>query len=57
MGAGSSVIYLFISHFGLWSVQILVETGHMGRQASGAVTATDGETVSGFNFCPFNCNA
>ncbi|ESR56747.1 hypothetical protein CICLE_v10024655mg [Citrus x clementina] len=26
--------------------QILVETGHMGRQASGAVTVTDGETVS-----------
>ncbi|KAK4404626.1 putative polyribonucleotide nucleotidyltransferase 1, chloroplastic [Sesamum angolense] len=24
---------------------ILVETGHMGRQASGAVTVTDGETV------------
>lgn len=26
--------------------QILVETGHIGRQASGAVTVTDGETVS-----------
>ncbi|KAI4381595.1 hypothetical protein MLD38_007655 [Melastoma candidum] len=25
--------------------QILVETGHMGRQASGAVTVTDGETI------------
>ncbi|WJX78509.1 Purine nucleoside phosphorylase [Trifolium repens] len=24
---------------------ILVETGHMGRQASGSVTVTDGETV------------
>jgi len=27
-------------------LQILVETGHMGRQASGSVTVTDGETVS-----------
>lgn len=26
--------------------QILVETGHIGRQASAAVTVTDGETVS-----------
>lgn len=28
------------------TLQIVVETGHMGRQASGAVTVTDGETVS-----------
>ena len=31
--------------FGL-SVQITLETGEIGRQASGAVMATDGETVS-----------
>lgn len=30
----------------LLMLQILVETGHMGRQASAAVTVTDGETVS-----------
>lgn len=29
----------------LLMLQILVETGHMGRQASGAVTVTDGETI------------
>lgn len=28
-------------------LQIVVETGLMGRQANGAVTVTDGETVSG----------
>lgn len=27
-------------------LQILVETGHIGRQASASVTVTDGETVS-----------
>ena len=26
-------------------LQILVETGHIGRQASASVTVTDGETV------------
>ena len=26
--------------------QIVVETGRMGRQANGAVTVTDGDTVS-----------
>ena len=30
--------------------QILVETGHIGRQASASVTVTDGETVSPFLF-------
>lgn len=30
-----------------WILQIVVETGLMGRQANGAVTVTDGETVSG----------
>ncbi|KAI5659508.1 hypothetical protein M9H77_28301 [Catharanthus roseus] len=30
---------------------ILVETGHMGRQASGAVTATDGETIIYTTIC------
>ena len=30
----------------LESLQILVETGHIGRQASASVTVTDGETVS-----------
>ncbi|KAH9784673.1 polyribonucleotide nucleotidyltransferase 1 [Citrus sinensis] len=31
--------------------QILVETGHMGRQASGAVTVTDGETIIYTSVC------
>lgn len=35
----------YISNSLLHSLQILVETGHIGRQASGAVTVTDGETV------------
>ncbi|XP_022983703.1 probable polyribonucleotide nucleotidyltransferase 1, chloroplastic [Cucurbita maxima] len=30
---------------------ILVETGHMGRQASGAVTVTDGETIVYTSVC------
>jgi hypothetical protein len=30
--------------------QILVETGHIGRQASASVMVTDGETVSRYNF-------
>ncbi|XP_057980328.1 probable polyribonucleotide nucleotidyltransferase 1, chloroplastic isoform X2 [Malania oleifera] len=30
---------------------ILVETGHIGRQASGAVTVTDGETIVYTNVC------
>lgn len=30
---------------------ILVETGHMGRQASGAVTVTDGETIIYTSVC------
>lgn len=30
---------------------ILVETGHMGRQASGSVTVTDGETIVYTNVC------
>ncbi|XP_041023853.1 probable polyribonucleotide nucleotidyltransferase 1, chloroplastic isoform X1 [Juglans microcarpa x Juglans regia] len=30
---------------------ILVETGHMGRQASGAVTVTDGETIVHTSVC------
>ncbi|KAK4770120.1 hypothetical protein SAY87_030652 [Trapa incisa] len=30
---------------------ILVETGHMGRQASGAVTVTDGETIVFTSVC------
>lgn len=33
-------------NFHLHTLQILVETGHIGRQASGAVMVTDGETVS-----------
>ncbi|CAK9164394.1 unnamed protein product [Ilex paraguariensis] len=40
----------------LWSTSpkqsdILVETGHIGRQASGAVTVTDGETIIYTSVC------
>nr|XP_023907799.1 polyribonucleotide nucleotidyltransferase 1, chloroplastic-like [Quercus suber] len=31
--------------------KILVETGHIGRQASGAVTVTDGETIVYTSVC------
>ncbi|KAF9670294.1 hypothetical protein SADUNF_Sadunf13G0053500 [Salix dunnii] len=32
-------------------VEILVETGHLGRQASGSVTVTDGETIIYTSVC------
>lgn len=38
---------VFLTGFVLLISQILVETGHIGRQASASVMVTDGETVSG----------
>ncbi|KAE8669815.1 hypothetical protein F3Y22_tig00112217pilonHSYRG00215 [Hibiscus syriacus] len=35
--------------------EILIETGHIGRQASGSVMATDGETVSA-DYLVYMCN-
>lgn len=37
---------MFSCNIYLASLQILIETGHIGRQASASVTVTDGETVS-----------
>jgi hypothetical protein len=37
-------------------VQIVVETGLIGRQANGAVTVTDGETVNNRERTPKNPN-
>ena len=37
---------LFLIYLPMLMWQIVVETGRMGRQANGAVTVTDGDTVS-----------
>ncbi|XP_073115693.1 uncharacterized protein [Elaeis guineensis] len=49
-GTATSTLYKYSVNIPFGNRHILVETGHIGRQASASVTVTDGETIQIINY-------